>query len=54
MIERAFSSAQLWSAVSLDELWQEELWGEDALAIEARAARKRDWDAAVRFLELLG
>lgn len=54
LVERAFDSEQLWSAVSLDELWQEELWGEDALGVEARAARKRDWDAAVRFLELLG
>jgi chaperone required for assembly of F1-ATPase len=53
LIGRAFDSEQLWSAVNLDELWQEELWGKDALAAEARAARRGEWDAAVRFLELL-
>ncbi|NNM76960.1 ATPase [Sphingomonas sp. ID1715] len=53
LVERAFESDQLWSAVNLDELWQEELWGEDALAIEGRAARRRDWEAAVRLLDLL-
>ncbi|HEV2568628.1 ATP12 family chaperone protein [Sphingomonas sp.] len=53
LLERAFEPEQLWSAVNLDELWQEELWGEDALALEAREARRRDWDAAVRFLYLL-
>lgn len=53
LAERAFPSERLWSAVNLDELWQEELWGEDALAIQAREARRREWDAAVRFLKLL-
>ena len=53
LAERAFDPEQLWSAVNLDELWQEELWGEDALAAEARAARRREWDAAVLFLQLL-
>lgn len=54
LVERAFAPEQLWSAVNLDELWQEQLWGEDALAVQAREARRREWDAAVRFLELLG
>jgi chaperone required for assembly of F1-ATPase len=53
LAERAFDAERLWTAVNLDELWQEELWGEDALAVQARDARRRDWDAAVRFLELL-
>jgi chaperone required for assembly of F1-ATPase len=53
LAQRAFDPEQLWSAINLDELWQEELWGKDALAAEARAARRREWDAAVRFLELL-
>lgn len=53
LVERAFEPEQLWSAVNLDELWQEELWGEDALATQAREARRRDWDAAVRFLAML-
>jgi len=54
LAERAFDPDRLWSAVSLDELWQEQFWGEDALAVQAREARRRDWDAAVRFLGLLG
>jgi chaperone required for assembly of F1-ATPase len=53
LAERAFDAERLWTAINLDELWQEELWGEDALAVQARDARRRDWDAAVRFLELL-
>ena len=54
LIERAFDADRLWSAVSLDELWQEELWGEDALAVQARETRRREWDVAVRFLSVLG
>lgn len=37
----------------LDELWQAECWGEDKLALEARAARKRDFMAAAQLLRLL-
>lgn len=53
LAERAFSPEQLWQAVHLDELWQEEMWGADDLATKPRAARRADWDAAARFLELL-
>lgn len=53
LLERAFDPERLWSAVSLDELWQEELWGEDALAVQARTARRAEWDTAVRFLDLV-
>jgi len=53
LVERAFDPDMLWAAVNLDELWQEELWGADELAEKAREARRRDWDAAVRFLQLL-
>jgi chaperone required for assembly of F1-ATPase len=45
--ERAFDIAHL------DELWQEEMWGEDWLAAEARSRRRADFDAACRFLSLL-
>jgi chaperone required for assembly of F1-ATPase len=37
----------------LDELWQAEKWGEDALATDMREARKRDFLAAARFVRLL-
>jgi chaperone required for assembly of F1-ATPase len=40
-------------ATHLDEIWQAEQWGEDALAIEARALRRADFAAAARFLTLL-
>lgn len=54
LIEDAATPDTLWDAVMLDELWQEEQWGEDALATKAREARRAEWDAAVRFLDLLG
>jgi chaperone required for assembly of F1-ATPase len=53
LVEGAFDAERLWSAVQLDELWQEELWGADELALQARAVRRAEWDAAVRFLHLL-
>jgi len=52
-IDDAFDAETLWEAVSLDELYQERRWGADAQAQAQRAAHKRDWDNAVRFLELL-
>ena len=45
--ERAFD------VTHLDELWQAERWGEDQLALEARAARRRDFMAAAQLLALL-
>jgi chaperone required for assembly of F1-ATPase len=44
---------QAWAAGSLDEAWQAEQWGEDALAAAALEARRRDFAAAYRFLTLL-
>ena len=40
-------------AAHLDELWQAELWGEDELAVTARASRRAAFRAAARFLALL-
>jgi chaperone required for assembly of F1-ATPase len=51
--ERAFDAEHLWTAVSLDQLYQERRWGADAEAQAQRAAHKRDWDNAVRFLTYL-
>lgn len=53
LVEAAFDAGMLWEAVSLDELYQERRWGADSEAQKARAANKRDWDNAVRFLGLL-
>ena len=45
--------ATAFAATHLDELWQAEQWGEDALATQAREHRQRDFIAAARFLNLL-
>lgn len=49
----AYDSEALWQAVTLDERWQEERWGEDAEATAARELKHREWQAAARFLALL-
>lgn len=53
IVERAFDPERVWEAVNLDELWHEQQWGTDELSAQARAARRAEWDAAVRFLDLL-
>lgn len=53
LLENAFDADALWDAVSLDDLYQERRWGADSEAQKARAAHKRDWDNAARFLTLL-
>lgn len=50
----AVGAEQLWLAATIDEEWQAEQWGDDDLALQARAGRRRDYEAAVRFLALLG
>jgi len=42
-----------WEAGQLDELWQAEQWGEDALAAKSRADRKVSLLAGARMLELI-
>ena len=51
--ERAIAADAAFDAALLDEDWQAERWGEDALAAEARANRQRDFLAAARFLALV-
>ena len=53
LTEGAITPDAAWAAAELDEDWQAERWGEDALAAEARAGRRRHFDAAVRFLGAL-
>lgn len=53
LAEKAIGADDLWSAAIVDETWQAELWGEDPEAAKARAARRQDFDSAVRFLSLL-
>jgi chaperone required for assembly of F1-ATPase len=51
--EEAFDPETGWDAVSVDERWQIETWGDDSEAMAALEGRKRDWMAAARFLALL-
>lgn len=53
LLEGAVDAETLWQAAHVDELWQAEQWGEDALAVQARNARRADFDAGARFLALL-
>lgn len=42
-----------WDAAILDEAWQAEQWGADPLAAASLENRRREFDAAYRFLTLL-
>lgn len=53
LVEETFDAADLWQAVSLDELYQERRWGADRDAQKARAHKEAEWHNAARFLELL-
>jgi chaperone required for assembly of F1-ATPase len=53
LAEGAIALNTAWAAATLDEQWQAEHWGEDAEAIAALANRRRDFEAAARFLALL-
>jgi chaperone required for assembly of F1-ATPase len=54
LYEGAFAADTIWAAAHVDEDWQAEMWGEDALATEARATKRAAFDAAVAFLRALG
>jgi len=51
--EEAFEAESAWDAVSVDERWQIETWGDDAEAVAMLDGRKRDFLRAARFLKLL-
>lgn len=51
--EGAIGLDSAWAAATLDEQWQAGQWGEDAQAAAALAGRRRDFEAAARFLALL-
>ena len=54
LLKGAADADAVWQAAHVDEDFQAEIWGEDYLAIEAREAKRREFDAAVRFLGALG
>jgi chaperone required for assembly of F1-ATPase len=49
-----FTADEAWTAAHVDEDYQISLWGEVAEAIERRAKRRIEFDAAVELLGLLG
>jgi chaperone required for assembly of F1-ATPase len=53
VLEEMMPAEDAWEAVSLDDRWQLEQWGDDPEARAALDARRRDFLAAARFLELL-
>lgn len=46
LADGALDVEEAWAAAHVDELHQERIWGEDALASERRSARLRDFEAA--------
>jgi chaperone required for assembly of F1-ATPase len=53
LAEAAVDLETAWSAASLDEQWQAEQWGEDSEAARVLAARRSEFEAAERLLQLL-
>lgn len=53
VLEREWTADAAWAAVSVDEAWQLEQWGEDAEGRAALDNRRRDFHAAASFLALL-
>jgi len=53
VLEEMLPAEEAWDAVSLDDRWQLEQWGDDPEARAALDARRRDFLAGARFLELL-
>jgi chaperone required for assembly of F1-ATPase len=53
VLEEMMPAETAWEAVSLDDRWQLEQWGDDKEARAALDLRRRDFLAAARFLELL-
>jgi chaperone required for assembly of F1-ATPase len=53
LAENAVEVAEAWAAATVDEAWQSEQWGADDLAAAALDARRLEFEAAWRFLQLL-
>ena len=53
VVEQAMPADAVWDAVTIDEQWQLEQWGSDAEAEAMLEARRIEFLAAARFVELL-
>ncbi len=52
IVEGRHDPQTLWPLVNLEELWQEEQWGGDDLAIATRGIKLGEFQMATRFLDL--
>lgn len=50
LLMRRLTAETAWAAAYVDEDWQMSQWGRDEIALAARAARRRDFDAATLVL----
>jgi len=51
--EAAFEAEAVWAAAHVDEDWQMEQWGRDEMALEQRAYRRAEFDAAATVLRVV-
>ena len=54
VVRNARSGTELWAASRIDEVWQQEQWGEDAEAIEQERQKRRAFLDAAKFLRACG
>lgn len=52
LVEDVYDTEKLWPLVNLEELWQEQQWGADELALQTRAIKQAEFEAAAQFLKL--
>lgn len=52
LVEQKHDPATLWPMVNLEELWQEQQWGRDDVAVAMRNLKQAEFEAAARFLDL--
>jgi chaperone required for assembly of F1-ATPase len=50
MLHGALSADQAWAAAHVDEDWNMEAWGRDEMAMQRRAFRRAEFDAAAKIL----
>lgn len=52
LVEQTHDVDTLWPLVNLEELWQEQQWGRDDVAVAMRNLKQAEFEAAARFLDL--
>ncbi|AMO70917.1 ATP12 family chaperone protein [Sphingorhabdus sp. M41] len=52
LVEQTHDTKTLWPLVNLEELWQEQQWGRDDVAVAMRDLKRAEFEAAARFLDL--